>query len=119
MHHYDFRFAIGKPFSRGQALAGGWVRPRPARAADHLLITVFADIWMPPIYMALDGPVPTATVELTVNYVASPDGLDPAAWFLTVFEAPVSQAGYYREEGEVWSEQGRLLARCSQLGVFI
>jgi acyl-CoA thioesterase len=117
--HYETRFAIGTPFSGGPARAGGWIRPREPRPPDDLLVTALTDMWMPPVFMSLDAPsyyVPT--VELTVNYVAATEGLPGEGWYLTVFTAPAASDGYFREEGEVWSQDGRLLARSSQLGVF-
>jgi acyl-CoA thioesterase len=116
--YYETRFAIGKPFSGGPARAGGWIRPKEPRPPDDLMTTALTDMWMPPVFMSLDSPsyyVPT--VELTVNYLDPPQG-PPDVWYLTVFEAPAAGSGYFREEGEVWTEDGRLLARSSQLGVF-
>ena len=63
--------------------------------------------------------VPTTTVELTVNFLAPPAGLPDDGWYLTRFAVPAAVDGYFREEGEVWGSDGRLLARSSQLATFL
>jgi acyl-CoA thioesterase len=117
--HYDVRFALGRPLSGDPARAGGWIRPREPREPDHLLTTALADMWMPAVFTRLQERLPTSTVELTVNYLDGTEGLAEDAWFLTVFEAPVAGDGFFREEGTVWAADGRVLARCSQLGIFL
>lgn len=116
--HYEQRFAIGRPLSGEPARAGGWIRLREPREPDHLLTTALTDMWMPPVFTRLSERVGTSTVELTVNYLDGAEGLADDAWFLTVFEAPAAEGGFFREEGAVWGADGRLLARSSQLGVF-
>jgi acyl-CoA thioesterase len=115
---YDLRFAIGVPRSGGPAHAGGWVRLREPRQADDLLVAALADIWVPAVYMSVKDPRPCTTVELTVHFLDRAADLPEDGWFLTVFETPKAHAGYFRENGEVWSQDGRLLACSSQLGVF-
>jgi hypothetical protein len=116
--HYDIRYAIGPPRSGGPAYAGGWVRPSRPRLPDHLLTTALADLWMPAVFVSLRERMATSTVELTVNYLAPVNGLAKDGWYLTLFSAPAAGHGYFREEGGVWGEDGRLLARSSQLAVF-
>jgi acyl-CoA thioesterase len=117
--HYELRSAIGRPHSGEAAHAGGWVRPNRPRPADHLLTTALSDLWYPAVLVTLPERVPTTTVELTVNFLAAVDGLRDDGWYLTRFAIPAAADGYFREEGEVWGEDGRLLARSSQLAVFL
>ena len=70
------------------------------------------------MYVTLEEPLWSTTVELTVNYIADAERLNDDAWFLTVFTTPAAQMGFYREEGEVWTDGGQLLARSSQLALF-
>ena len=115
---YELRYGVGAPGS-GAAQTGGWIRPIVPRRPDHLLTTALTDTWMPSVFAALQERIPTTTVELTVNYLAPARGIAPDAWYLTMFTAPASASGYFREEGEVWSPDGRLLVRSSQLAVFL
>jgi acyl-CoA thioesterase len=117
--HYELRFGIGTPNSGQPPRAGGWVRPLEPLAPDDALIAALADVWMPSVFITLPEPILTTTAELTVNFLASPEGLPADGWYLASFWTPVAADGYFREEGEVWSQDGRLLARCSQLGVFL
>jgi len=117
--HYELRFAIGRPLSGEPARAGGWIRLREPRRPDHLLTTALTDMWMPAVFTRLTERIGTSTVELTVNFVDGAEDLADDGWFLTVFEAPAAEGGFFREEGEVWAAGGRLLARSSQLGVFV
>jgi len=115
---YELRFAIGTPRSGGPARAGGWVRLREPRRPDALLIAALTDIWVPAVYMSLQDASPCTTVELTVHFLDRAEDLPPDSWFFTLFETPKAHAGYFRENGQVWSATGRLLACSSQLGVF-
>jgi len=117
--HYELRFAIGRPLSGDPARAGGWIRPRQPREPDHLLTTALTDMWMPAVFTRLEERIQTSTVELTANFLATTDGLADDAWYLTIFEAPAADGGFFREEGSVWAADGRLLARSSQLGIFV
>ena len=121
MDNYDYRFAIGRPFSGGPARAGGWIRPKQPRAMDALLLTALSDLWMPAVFMSLDQFVPVATVELTINLLTElpVPGAMPDDWYVTVFDTPAARSGYFREEGQIWTKEGTLLASCSQLGVFL
>lgn len=121
MRNYEFRFAIGKPFSGGAPRGGGWVRPLEPRLADAAMVFNYTDIWMPAVFMKFENPAWVPTIELTVNFFAElplPDAR-PDDWYAVLFEAPVAEGGYWREEGSVWSRDGRLLARSSQLSVFL
>lgn len=117
--HYEHRYGVGAPGSGDEPRTGGWIRPVVPREPDHLLTTALTDTWMPSVFAALQERIPTTTVELTVNYLAPTTGIAAEAWYLTMFTAPASAGGYFREEGEVWTDDGRLLARSSQLAVFL
>jgi acyl-CoA thioesterase len=119
MQHYEMRFGFGAPRSGEPPRSGGWLRPLHPRAGDDLLTTALTDTWMPSMYVALEDPVPTTTVELTINFLAPSAGLPPELWYLAAFQTVAASDGYYREEGEIWAHNGALLARCSQLGVFL
>lgn len=121
MDNYEYRFAIGKAFSAGPARAGGWIRPRQPREMDALLVAALTDLWMPAVYMSLEDWVAVPTVELTVNFLAElpPPGAAAGDWYLTVFETPAARSGYFREEGQIWTRDGLLLASSSQLGAFL
>jgi acyl-CoA thioesterase len=119
MGHYELRYAFGAPRSGEQPASGGWVRPRVPLAPNDVLSAALSDTWMPSVYVALAQPEMTTTVELTINFLASPAGLADDGWYQVGFWTPEAGEGYFREEGEIWGADGRLLARCSQLAVFL
>jgi acyl-CoA thioesterase len=119
MGHYEMRYAFGAPRTGEEPASGGWVRPRLPLAPSDVLSTALSDTWMPSVYVALAQPEMTTTVELTVNFLASPEGLAPDGWYQVGFWTPAAGEGYFREEGEIWGADGRPLARCSQLAVFL
>jgi acyl-coenzyme A thioesterase PaaI-like protein len=119
MGHYELRYAFGAPRSGEDPASGGWVRPRLPLTPSDVLTTALSDTWMPSVYVALENPEMTTTVELTVNYLASPASLAQDGWYQVGFWTPEAGEGYFREEGEIWGADGRLLARCSQLAVFL
>ena len=55
------------------------------------------------------------TIDLTVH-LRHPV-TDPSGWCLVVFQTRLVANGYLEEDGEVWSEDGRLLAHSRQLAV--
>lgn len=117
--HYEMRYGFGTPRSGAAPRTGGWVKPTLPRAADDLLTTALTDIWMPSVYVTLTDPILTTTAELTVNFHAPAAGLPADGWYRVAFHTPSAADGYFREEGEVWGQDGRLLAHCSQLAVFL
>lgn len=119
---YDSRWAFGdRPFSGApRSESGGWIRTEDARGVDHLLAVALADAWIPPVFSRLPEPglLAVPTVELTV-YLR--DGLPRPAdeYVLGAFRTRQAAHGYLEEDGELWSEDGVLLAQCRQLAAVV
>jgi acyl-CoA thioesterase len=116
---YDTRHALGAaPFTAGPAAeTGGWIRSSDADPVDDVLLAALTDAWPPAIFSRLDVPVGVPTVELTVHFRGAPP--DAPGWCLVRFRTLEAVAGYLEETGEVWSEDGRLLAESRQLAVLL
>ena len=126
---YDQRFAIGPaPFSdeprTREARTGGWIRLKEARPWDAAEIAAISDAWPPAVFASSDMPEHTGgvpTVDLTVHLL-NPEALaalpDDAFVFVD-FTTRAVQGGYLEEDGELWSEDGVLLAQSRQVGVVI
>lgn len=114
---YETRLAIGGPmFVEGRAaVTGGWIRLAEGEPIDELVVTAFTDAWPPAIFTRSTTPTAVPTIDLNVH-LRRPV-LDPGAWSLVVFRTRLSVGGYLEEDGEVWSEDGRLLAQSRQLAV--
>jgi acyl-CoA thioesterase len=124
---YEQRWAIGDPPARvpappdrpGPVISGGWLRTEDARNVDHALAAAFADGWVPPIFGRTGpGVVGVPTVELTVHFRG---GLPRPAgeYVLGVFRSRVAMGGFVEEDGELWAEDGTLIAQSRQLSVIV
>jgi acyl-CoA thioesterase len=123
---YEMRpvFDRAAPEPDAAAETGGWIRPAGARPPDALLLTALADAWPPAVFQKLGRGgagrgVPT--VDLTVHFRA-PEALArlaPDAWYLVRFATRVIRDGFIEEDGEIWSEDGVLLAQSRQLALMV
>jgi acyl-CoA thioesterase len=121
--NFDARPAIGDwPFTGAKrALSGGWIRLAEPRPVDDLAVTAFADAWMPSVFTRLDRPMAVPTVDLTVHFRTSfpPAGVDPEDYVLVAFRSETAAEGFFVEDGEIWSSNGRLIAQARQLAVLM
>ena len=116
---YEQRPALGSPpFVRGaEALTGGWIRTTDHDPVDDVLVAAITDAWPPAVFSKLEVPVGVPTVELTIHFRGAPSGAP--GWCLVRFRSMEASAGYLDEHGEVWSEDGTLLAESRQLAVLL
>jgi acyl-CoA thioesterase len=117
--YFDYRPVVGADWFRGEgrALSGGWMRLSEPHALDAPLVAALADAWPPAIFPVAPGPLAAPTVELTVHF----RGEIPAAgdWVLGMFESRVGHAGFFEEDGTLWTPDGTLLAQSRQLALGI
>ena len=118
-HRFDLRPAIGAlPFEAGaEALTGGWIRTVDSDPIDAVLLAAITDAWPPAIFSKLELPVGVPTVDLTVHFRNAP--APETEWCLVRFRTLEASEGYLEETGEVWSDDGRLLAESRQLAVLL
>jgi acyl-CoA thioesterase len=122
---YELRpvFPSPTPQLGATAVTGGWIRLASPRPPDALLIAALADAWPPAVFQKLarrNGGRGVPTVELTVHFRA-PEvvaGLSPDTFALVRFTTRISRDGFLEEDGEIWSEDGVLLAQSRQLALF-
>ena len=97
----------------GPARSGGWQR-LVDRPLDDLAVPLFMDAWVPAVFASLGwGFAPT--IELTVHWRTRP----ATSWHLGLFSTRFVVGGYMEEDGELWGEDGVLVAQSRQLARFI
>ncbi len=119
--NYEMAPAIGPPpfQSAEQALTGGWIRSREPRPLDAPLAAAILDAWVPTAFIVLDRPHPAPTLDLTIHLrePLPPPGAAVDDWYLSVFRSGLAREGFFDEDGELWSADGRLLAQSRQLAL--
>jgi len=113
----DVRWVSGGTFGAPAPEAANlaWLRPRPARALDHLALTALADHWMPAAFSRIGRVLATPTLDLTIHFrtpVAA-----PGEWVLARSASRLASGGVWEEDGELWSEDGTLLVQSRQLAM--
>ncbi|WP_028316125.1 thioesterase family protein [Desulfatibacillum aliphaticivorans] len=92
----------------------GWIKFKEDRPFDHLSVLLMADSFPPPIMATkgMAGWVPT--VELSVNVYEIP----ATPWLKCRFRTDFMSRGFLQEDGELWDENGTLIAVSRQVAQF-
>ena len=116
---FDYRPALGSsPFSSaGLALIGAWVRLRDHRPVDAASLVLFADALPPAPWVRAATPFLATTVDYTVHLRQPSTYPTYDDWCLCVFRSRLAAEGFFEEDGEIWTRDGRLLAQSRQLAV--
>ncbi len=115
LSRWDMRVAEADPDVRPVQVAG-YLRTAQPHAADHPVLAAATDAFMPPAIFRTPGQVRVPTLELTIHFRGElPAGEHP--WLRCAFVSRVAAGGVVEEDGELWSEDGRLLAQSRQLAL--
>lgn len=121
VERWEWRLAAGGvPYAAApEASAGVWMRLPEERVADALVAAALTDAWFPPVYSRATKPVATPTIDLTVHFRATLPlaNASPRSWTLGVFRSRVAKEGFTEVDGELWSEDGVLVAQSRQLSL--
>jgi hypothetical protein len=106
------------PFTQAESmLTGGWLGLLEEREIDALTVALLADAWFPTPWPRLRRLAPAPTIEMTVLFRAPlplPDSL-----LLGRFRSRLVRDGFFEEDGELWSQDGTLIAQSRQLGLLL
>ncbi len=113
--HFDYRIASGIPFAQGAPETTGWVRAKqPGSLRDAAYVAAMIDVWYPAFLIRNTHPRPLATIAYTLELVAEITDLAPDAPLAYRGTVPVCGDGYFLETRELWTADGRLVARNHQ-----
>jgi len=99
-----------------EALTGGWISFREGEPPlDAMALAMLTDAWVPSPFVRLSGPSGAPTVDLTMHFRAPGEQVSWPA--LVIFRSRFAHGGFFEEDGEIWSQDGRLLAQSRQLGL--
>ncbi len=110
----------GEAFGGGpRAETGGWLRLKDEQPMTAVLAAAMLDVWFPAPFVTLTDPVRAPTLEYTVHFPrALPvEGAEDPDWVLIRLMADEAHDGHFSEDGELWSRDGTLLARCRQVAL--
>ncbi|WP_205697321.1 thioesterase family protein [Conexibacter sp. SYSU D00693] len=121
-HRFETRWALGGvPFSGApDAVSGGWLRlAHDRQPLDAPLVTLLTDAWMPASFSRLSAPAMAPTIDLTVHFRAPLPlaGHGPDDHVLAIFRSRHVQDGFVEEDGELFAQDGRLIAMSRQLAI--
>lgn len=120
--HSEIRSLSGPAFGTGpRAEVLCWLRPRVRQPLDAPTLAFLLDACWPPIFARLGRPAGAPTIDITMHFRRSlpPPGAATGAWALGRFRTRLLAEGFFEEDGELWSEDGELLAQSRQLALLI
>ncbi len=124
VYNYDMRiikgnmaFADKLPQAREDSESLLWVRDHPGRALDFSSLMAISDVFFPRVFVRRPAFVPVGTMSLTTYFHAT--GCELAAqgdhFLLARAKGNRFNNGYFDQSGELWGENGALLATTHQV----
>ena len=92
----------------------GWIKFKDDRPCDALSLLLTADSFPPPILASQGAVAWVPTIEYSVSVRALPD----TPWIKAVFRSHYLTCDIVEEDGELWDENGKLLAISRQIAQF-
>lgn len=115
---YRAKFIKGIPGEEGEkAETMGWIRLRDEQPVDPVLAAAVLDVWYPaPFVVFRDLPF-APTLEYTVHFPRTIPEPGPPDWNLIRLTAEEGTEGHFSEDAELWSRDGKLLAKARQMAL--
>jgi acyl-CoA thioesterase len=115
---FDFRIVEGIPTSGMPGPCVGWVKARDAGGRfDAAYLAAMIDVWFPAALVHAREMRPMATISFTLEIIDATNLRDEPLLYRAV--SPVTADSYSFETRELWTADGRLLARNHQTFVII
>lgn len=115
---FDFRIVEGVPATGKPGPCIGWVKARDAGSRlDAAYLAAMIDVWFPAALVHANTMRPMATISFTLEVIDAANLRDEPLLYRGV--SPVTADSYSFETRELWTADGRLLARNHQTFVII
>jgi acyl-CoA thioesterase len=128
LKHYDFRFIENAPerlsakprAEPGSARSQVWISERQPRQLDFPALVAFADTFFARIFHVRGAMLPIGTVSMTTYFHGDAEDLATAgeAPLFGVADGRIFNKGFFDQDAELWSRDGRLLATSHQIVYF-
>ena len=105
------------PFNKLDTRTLSWERDASGRAIDALTLALLSDLGAPRVYLVSPGPRPSATLTLSVTFLAGPAELAACGddFILADMVATRIEQSTCGSRKDMWSRGGTLLATSEQL----
>ncbi len=105
------------PFNKPDTRTLSWERDASGRAIDVLTLALLSDLGAPRVYLVSPGPRPSATLTLSVTFLAGPQELATCGddFILADMIATRIEQSTVGSRKDMWSRAGTLLATSEQL----
>lgn len=116
--HYDMRYVRGRPMHENEdSVTHLWVGDLPHRTLDFPSLAAICDVFFPRLYLRRPKFVPIGTVSLNVYFHCGAEALaaNGARHVLASAHGQVVSAGFFDQQGQIWSQDHDLLATTHQI----
>jgi len=115
---YRAKFIKGVPGEAGdKAETMGWIRLRDEQPVDPVLAAAVLDVWYPAPFVVFEELPFAPTLEYTVHFPRTIPEPGPPDWNLIRLTAEEGVEGHFSEDAELWSRDGKLLAKARQMAL--
>ena len=118
LERYDLRPVRGRLMQENtDSVTHGWMADAPPRPLDFPALASICDAFFPRLFLRRPTPTPIGTVSLNVYFHVDTATLarQGSAPVLGVAAGQVCNAGFFDQHGQIWGEQGTLLATTHQI----
>jgi len=95
----------------------GWIRLRDEQPVDPVLAAAVLDVWYPAPFVVFKDLPFAPTLEYTVHFPRTIPEPGPPDWNLIRLTAEEGVEGHFSEDAELWSRDGKLLAKARQMAL--